>query len=724
VEGRPDETQVAARPASAVPEHLPGLHTQVFRALTDAVVVTDLHGRVIECNPAAEELLGVPREAMLGHRPDQLGDSWLGSVPSEVVRESLRVAGSWRGDVPLEGVEGGIGALFIFPVHDDDQDLIGFAGITRDVTGERGAVDELSRAEHRWRSMLDVAPIGLALVSLEGVFERVNAAMCRIVGYSAEELQRLTFQEVTHPDDLAADLALLAQLLAGDVDHYTLEKRYLHKRGHVVWVQLSVGLIRDGSGRPEQFVVAIENVTERRAAAERLSSIIAGASDAFVAISATGYVTEWNAAAVRLFGWSRSEALGRPLTALIVPPEHRQSHQDGLHRLRSGHAGRILGRPVELTARTKTDDRVTVELTVWRADDDHTEFYAFVRDTTERARASRRQAAIAAAQLAIADVELSPQKVMREICEHARALTRADAACLEVREGDEMVYRAVTGTAAPHLGLRLSIRGSLSGQAVLTGQPLVCHDSERDDRVDVEACRRAGARSLVVVPLRRGTTVHGVVKVFSGEPNRFTDEDTSTLSLLAAPFGSALANAWQLEATSQQALTDQVTGLGNRAHALRELERAILRQNRRGSGLLALMFIDLDRFKQVNDVLGHAAGDQVLVAVADKLRGATRTTDTAARYGGDEFLVICEDVSSTADVVALAERLVASIAGRYAVTPGSDETAEIGTSIGIAVTAGSVTATDLLHAADAAMYDAKQAGGTGHVIRHLDRVTG
>jgi GGDEF domain-containing protein len=133
--------------------------------------------------------------------------------------------------------------------------------------------------------------------------------------------------------------------------------------------------------------------------------------------------------------------------------------------------------------------------------------------------------------------------------------------------------------------------------------------------------------------------VHGVVTVYSHRPGRFQDEDRLTLDLLAAPFGSALANACRLEATAQEAVTDALTGLGNRAQALRELDRALLRQGRRGSGHTAVIFIDLDGFKQVNDTFGHSAGDQVLVAVATKLRLTLRSTDTCARFGGDEFLV-------------------------------------------------------------------------------------
>jgi diguanylate cyclase (GGDEF)-like protein/PAS domain S-box-containing protein len=734
---------------------LASLHAQVFQALSDAVIVTDLAWEVVDCNRAAEVMFAISRPDMLGRPLVEVGAGSAATVPAEVILRALREHGAWSGDVELPTIAADvsrIAASRILSVLDADGELVGFAVINREVTAERAGrarerdtAARLTHAEQLWRSMLDVAPTGLALVSLEGRFERVNDALCRTVGYTAEQLCRLTFQEITHPEDLADDLAQVRRLLLGQITHYALEKRYLHARGYAVWVQLSVSLIRDtASGRPEQYVVAVEDITERRRASERLAAIIAGASEAFVGIAPGGYVTEWNTAAERLFGWTRTEALGRALETLIVPPQHREAHREGLRRQRLGEPARVLNRRLELSALTKDGQQVPVELSVWRADGSQEpmeqaaarrqvdepqagggptetggEFYAFIRDTTERTQAARRQRAIAEAQLAIADVELSPRKVMQAICQHAQALTGADAASVEIVEGDDLVCRAATGTAQPHQGLRLRVDASLSGLATSTGSTLICHDSETDPRVDAEACRRTGARSLIVVPLRRADQIHGVVTVTSARPGRFDQQDCDTLTLLAAPFGAALLNAWRLEASTQQALIDPLTGLGNRALALRELERALLRQARRATGYTALMFLDLDGFKQVNDSFGHQTGDEVLTAVARKLQLALRTTDTCARYGGDEFLVICENFASVNDSIVLAERLITLIAGTYALGADEGALAEVGVSIGIAVSATAIPAADLLQAGDEAMYEAKNQGGTTYAIRRL-----
>jgi diguanylate cyclase (GGDEF)-like protein/PAS domain S-box-containing protein len=702
---------------------------RVFDALPEAMLLTDVDRSIVDCNRAAEELFGRSRDEMIGLTPDQVGAGPARNVSVERVVEALTGTGAWQGDVTLPALPDRTISANIFPVLDDRGARLGYGGITRDVTAERVTTRQLAQAEQRWRTLLDVSPVGLALLSVDGRFDLVNRAMCRIVGYPPERLREMTFPEITHPDDRVGDHALAQQFLTGQIDHYALEKRYLHALGHTVWVHVSVSLIRDPDTGVPEYVAAVENITARKQAAERLTAIIESASDAFVGIAPSGYVTEWNTAAERLFGWTRAEAHGRPLHSLIIPPADRKAHLEGLARLGRGEPGPVLNRPIELTALTKSGREIPVELTVWHADgngdgsDPHTagasgEYYAFLRDSTERKRAAQKQKAIAAAQLAIADVELSPQKVMQEICRHAQALTGAEAASVEVPEGDEMVYRAGSGIAQTHRGLRLPVAGSLSGLALTTGQTLLCVDTLTDPRAHRTGSESTAARSAVVVPLRRGGQVHGVVKVYSTMPGAFDDDDCSTLDLLAAPFGAALANAWRLEATAVQALTDPLTGLGNRAHALQELHRALLRQGRRASGSTAVLFLDLDRFKPVNDTLGHDAGDQVLRSVADKLRLALRSSDTCARYGGDEFLVLCENVTSRNDVTVLAGRLIELVAGSY---PLADRAvaAEIGVSIGIAVTSSLVAGADLLRAADEAMYEAKREGGNTFTARSL-----
>lgn len=158
---------------------------------------------------------------------------------------------------------------------------------------------------------------------------------------------------------------------------------------------------------------------------------------------------------------------------------------------------------------------------------------------------------------------------------------------------------------------------------------------------------------------------------------------------------------------SQQAHQDRLTGLPNRS-SLTELLGATLAQRRTGARDSAVLFIDLDGFKRVNDCLGHAAGDELLVRTAERIRGAIRGGDIVGRLGGDEFVVICPDIADVDTAVALASRIVTQLESPYHI--GSQE-ATVSASIGIALAVPGVTsAEDMLRRADIAMYEAKTAG--------------
>lgn len=124
---------------------------------------------------------------------------------------------------------------------------------------------ELRETRERFKAVFSHAPIGMALVGTTGEFLMVNEALCEIVGYPEEKLLEVSFQGITHPHDLEADLAYVEQTLAGERNSYQMEKRYLHADGHIVWVLLSVSLVRDAEGQPLYFVSQIMDINERKA---------------------------------------------------------------------------------------------------------------------------------------------------------------------------------------------------------------------------------------------------------------------------------------------------------------------------------------------------------------------------------------------------------------------------------------------------------------------------
>ncbi len=146
----------------------------------------------------------------------------------------------------------------------DNGQVAGFHAVARDITERKRTEVALQQSEERFRSVFGHAAIGMALVSTDGRWLQVNPSLCDIVGYSESELLATTFQAITHPDDLDIDLAHVRQMLTGEIRYYQMEKRYIHKRGHSVWILLSVSLVRDAQGNPLHFIGLIKDITERK----------------------------------------------------------------------------------------------------------------------------------------------------------------------------------------------------------------------------------------------------------------------------------------------------------------------------------------------------------------------------------------------------------------------------------------------------------------------------
>ncbi len=144
--------------------------------------------------------------------------------------------------------------------------------LTNENAERKRAEEELRRSEKRFRTSMEYAAIGMALVAPDGRWLRVNRALCKIVGYCEAELLATNFQSITHPDDLEADLNNVRKMLASEIDTYEMEKRYIHKDGHPVWIQLNVSLVRDTEGQPVHFISQIQDITERKRQAGELAA--------------------------------------------------------------------------------------------------------------------------------------------------------------------------------------------------------------------------------------------------------------------------------------------------------------------------------------------------------------------------------------------------------------------------------------------------------------------
>jgi PAS domain S-box-containing protein len=243
---------------------------QAIALLTGAELsaVADADGRLIAVNPAFCELVGRGQGELIGHSSREF------THPDDIAADDER-----RRLVAGERAQHTNEKRYIRPDGTVTRVRVRLAGTSdpasgarlvvayvTDVSGRERHRQGLAEAEERFRSAFDNAPIGMALVAPDGRWLKVNRAVCEITGYSETALLVRSFQEITHPDDLDADLAYVEDVLAGRRWGYHMEKRYYHADGHVIWVMLFVSLVREAGGRRLYFLSQIEDITERKRA--------------------------------------------------------------------------------------------------------------------------------------------------------------------------------------------------------------------------------------------------------------------------------------------------------------------------------------------------------------------------------------------------------------------------------------------------------------------------
>lgn len=246
----------------------------LFEHVLDGVMFTHPGGSIVAVNPAACAMLRGSQDQIISVGRAGLTDA---SDPRWATQVAERArTGATFGRVRMRRLDGSTFECELSSsIFTSSSGLLSACVILRDVSAEQQLLTELLLAERRWRLTLEHAPTGIALVDLEGHFLNVNPALCRIVGYCESELLSKTFQDITFPEDLHADLDLLNQLTIGDIEDYRLDKRYVHSDGHLVWVELHVGLVTNEHNEPLHYVAQIVDVSADRTQRDRLAELAA-----------------------------------------------------------------------------------------------------------------------------------------------------------------------------------------------------------------------------------------------------------------------------------------------------------------------------------------------------------------------------------------------------------------------------------------------------------------
>jgi PAS domain S-box-containing protein len=574
----------------------------------DFIGLADPSGKPIWVNVAGLRMVGLPPDYPV--EQTRITEYYAPDEREFAVDEILKSTverGRWRGETYFRNWQTGEAipvSTEQFMIRDaSGTRVLGIGTITRDISEARRISDQLRQSEERFRLTIDEAPIGMALVELDGRFARVNRRLCEIVGYTASELEQLKFQDITHPADVGRDVALAKRLASGEIPRIELEKRYIRKDGEIVTILLSSSVLRAGDGTPLYFIAQLEDITERKRAERallfseaRFSGIVSISADAIISVDENQRITLFNQGAEAIFGYSSAEAIGAPLD-ILIPERLREAHRQHVARFAAGDvpARRMGERITSILGRRKTGEEFPAEAAISKlAVDGSTILTVALRDVTDRKRIEKQHKLLAdAADLLSGSLDYEQnfaavgQLVVREF---------ADWCIVDVVERDERPRRLRVLCADPS---QASLCAQLEQLPLDRRQPHLVRppiDTKRPfliERVtaeDVESfaqsaehlrlLRALEPRSLMGVPLLiRGELFGVLVFISSTSSRRYGPADLAFGEALAARAALAIQNGrLYQQAVHATQLRDEVLGVV--AHDLRNPLFAIRMQSK------------------------------------------------------------------------------------------------------------------------------------------------
>jgi diguanylate cyclase (GGDEF)-like protein/PAS domain S-box-containing protein len=667
-----------------------------FRTLADnspdLVVRYDRDGRRLYVNPALTQLYGLAADQLVGHAlacPDKPHGP-VGCEPDSaaLLRRKIREVfedGHAREFETTFRAPDGLHNLHVrmVPELDRDRRVGDVLSLSRDVTALKRAEQELAERESRYRTVVDNAPDPMFLLEVlpDGEHFRVleaNSAYERSTGFRRSQVVGALMDEALPPQVAAIVIPRYrrcAQTGATIEDEVELDVPAGRR-----WYHATLVPDLDAGGRVTRIVVLSRDITETRDVERRarlLGHILDQVSET-VLLTAQGdpHFVYANEGAVTTLGYGRDELTGGMAVPDIDPdltPDlwtgcWSRLREEGTRRFETRHRtkdGRII--PVEVTSTLIEFGGESMHVSVCRDISERRAAEQALADSEERFRLAFDESLIGMALLAPDSVPTFRHlQVNPAMCQ---LVGRSPRELLRLRLADVLDGEDVADTE--------------SALAALVSEELPSYQAER-------RFRRAGGG--VLWGLFGATLIHGGC----GTPRY-------VLSQVEDITARKRAEAQLLH----RALHDDLTGLPNRALLLEHLNGALARARRSGTRL-AVLFLDLDDFKSINDRFGHSAGDEFLIQVARRISSSVRASDVAARVGGDEFVVVCESLTEPSDAAVIADQIRRALAVDISLNDCSVTSVA---SIGIAISQQDSSPEDLLRDADAAMYSAKHGDG-------------
>ncbi len=580
----------------------------------------------------------------------------------------------------------------------------------------RDALEALRANEQHFRAYFERSLFGMAATRPDKSWIEVNQALCDMLGYTAEELMKTTWDMLTHPDDLEVNNSLFQQLINGTINDFVLEKRFIQKTGDLIDTHLAVRAVRNTDGSLAYVVSLVEDISLRKMAERRehmrqhtLEKVAKGHSLQEIMLQVIESVESIYPESMCSILFMDEE--GKHLVSGAAPSLPDFFNQ-AINGVKIGMNVGSCGTAAFLGERVVVEDIVS---------------HPYWANYKDLAAAAERGSCWSEPICSTSGLVLGTFAIYRKgpsvPDEQKIALIESAANLLGIaleraRAEEELhlassiytsISEAVLVTDANHKIVAFNPAFSkMTGYVLddIRGQdPFLLHSDRHDANFfqsmweeitlrgfwqgEIWNRRKNGENFLTWLTIN-------AIRNDKGEIQRYIS------------IGSDITNkARSDELIWRQANYDFLTNLPNRYMFQDRLEQDMRKSLRQGS-LLALLFIDLDHFKDVNDTLGHPVGDQLLVEASERISSCVRESDTVARMGGDEFTVILPKLHSTIDAEKVASQIISVLAEPYSL---NNETIYAGASIGIAFCPDDTADVDqLISNADQAMYASKALG--------------
>ena len=655
----------------------------LFEKSPTSITLLDKAGVIIDCNKATERLTGYAKEELIGKPFDQLLTLDIKDLPK--VKELYRMLSKGSELAPLEleiirkgGDRRRINFVSSLLVRDDT--VVGFQVITRDITKQKKAEETLRHSEEIYKTLVRTTPEAVTVVDVKGNITFASHRTLEIHNYaSVDELLGRSAFELIAPEDRGRAMQNMQKTLKQGIV-MDLEYTFLRKDGSRFVGELNTALIKDRKGKPAGFIATTRDITERKRTQNALGRreeefriLFDNAIDAiFWADTKTGLITNCNKTAEILLERKKHEIIGFPQTKLH-PPQKARYYAD----LFKKHIKQKGAFDDEAEIMTKSGQIKVVHITASTTEiGEKTIIQGTFRDITERKQTI---------------------DALKESEEKYKTITE------NINVG---IYRNTMGLRGKFIEANpalVKMFGYNSKEEFFKLNVADLYQNPKDREKFNEKMLRDGFVRREELKLRKkaGTLFTGSVSAVA------VRDEKGEVKYYDGIIEDITDRKLHEQELSHMATHDGLTGLPNRMLCHDRLTVAIMHAQRKRQKL-AVMLLDLDRFKDINDTLGHNVGDELLKYVGNRLINFLRRADTIARMGGDEFMLLLPDLVQIEDATKIAQKILEAIRKPFLF---DDHTLNITTSIGISIYPNDGEDTDILMKnADIAMYHAKEKG--------------